>query len=527
MMAGKMRRSFRVATLAAAVMTLAAGGRPASAQEFDKLERGKLLPRVVSVSDSRHTYALYLPTTYSTERKWPVLFAFDPGARGSVPVERYQEAAEKYGYIVMGSNNSRNGPVQVEFEAMRALYSDARRRFAIDETRLYSTGFSGAARVATRMGLMLKGLAGAIIVGGGFPQGEKTSAEVGFTLYGIAGEADLNFNEMLRLHRDFTQLGIANRFVVLPGGHQWPSSEVLMEAVEWMELGAMRTRKRQQDPAWIAVQLAARLAKARTLEEKGELAAAFRKFEEVSADFRDLADLNDVGSNIARLKTLPELARALKEAEKRERRMEQRDEMQSGKLMDVLYFIFSTGGVNYVDGRADVGPQVNPTPPSGGFGSEGIPAQRGAGAGEATDAMALEKLVAGLAISNLKSTIEKNPGTDEAILAERQRSRIFISSFESARMLIDMKKYAQAVQCLEITAQAAPPDNAFVDFQLARAQALNKRKGEALKSLTAAAAKGFDRPEMIEKEEAFALLRDDPQYAAALEAIRARAGNPQ
>ncbi len=191
--------------------------------------------------------------------------------------------------------------------------------------------------------------------------------------------------------------------------------------------------------------------------------------------------------------------------------------------MDVLYFIFSTGGVNYVDGRADVGPQVNPTPPGAVFGSEGIPAQRGAGAGEQTDAMALEKMVAGLAISSLKNTIEKKPGTDEAILAERQRSRTFISSFESARMLIDLKKYAQAVQCLEITAQAAPPDNAFVDFQLARAQALNKRKGEALKSLASAAAKGFDRPEMIEKEEAFTPLREDPQYAAALEKIRAHA----
>ena len=228
-------------------------------------------------------------------------------------------------------------------------------------------------------------------------------------------------------------------------------------------------------------------------------------------------------AEIARLKALPELARALKDAEKREKRMEQRDELQTGKLMDVLNFIFSTGGVNYVDGRAEVGPQPNPTTAGGGVGSEGIPAQRGAG--EQTDAMALEKLVAGLGISSLKSTIEKKTGTDEAILAERQRSRIFISSFESARMLIDMKKYAQAVQCLEITAAAAPPDNAFVDFNLSRAQALNKRKSEALKSLASAAAKGFDKPELIEKDEAFEPLRGSPESSTVLEKIRAQAAS--
>ena len=513
----------RISFLLGSFVLVAASARQGSAQYLDKLDRGMVIPRVVSLSDSRHTYALYLPSSYSPDRKWPVLFAFDPGARGNVPVERYQEAAEQYGYIVLGSNNSRNGPVQVEFEAMRALYTDARRRFPIDENRLYSTGFSGAARVACQMGLKLKGLAGAIIVGGGFPQGEKPSAEMGFALYGIAGEADLNFNEMLRLHRDFTELHIPNHLEILPGGHQWPSSEVLREAVEWMELQAMRSRKRPRDPTWIAAMLAARLARAKSLEEKGELAAAFRRLEEISKDFRDFADLNEVEADVTRLKALPELARALKDAEKREKRMEERDEEQSGRVMDVIHAIFAAGGMTYSEGRVEQGALPSSAPPGGGPGRDELPVSRGAQGGEPKDAMAVEKLVAGLSIPSLKSTIEKKPGTDEALLAERQRTRIFISTFESARMLIEMKKYAQAVMCLEITAKAAPPENAFVDVQLARAQALNKRKSEALKSLASAAAKGFDKPEMIEKDEAFEPLRSTPEYAAALEKIRARA----
>jgi hypothetical protein len=201
--------------------------------------------------------------------------------------------------------------------------------------------------------------------------------------------------------------------------------------------------------------------------------------------------------------------------------MEQRDEVQLSKLMEVIHYIFSTGGVSFAEGRATISAEGAPAPPGSGPANEGLPPP--SGAVEPSDPLALEKMIAGLAVSNLKSIIEKKPGTDEAILAERQRSRILISTFENARMLIEMKKYAQAVMCLEITAAAAPPDNAFVDFSLARARALNGQKNGALKSLTAAAAKGFDRPELIEKEEAFAPLRSTPEFASALEKIRANA----
>jgi predicted esterase len=446
-----MRAPFPISFLLLALLVTGSIITNSLAQDSGRFEKGAVIPQVTSQTDNRHTYALYLPTGYTPARKWPVLFAFDPGARGQVPVERFREAAEKYGYIVMGSNNSRNGPVQVEFEAMRALYSDARRRFSVDENRLYSTGFSGAARVATKMGLMLKGIAGAIIVGGGFPLGVKPSAEVAFTLYGIAGEADLNFNEMLRLHRDFTGLGIPNHFEVLPGGHQWPSSEVLMEAIEWMELQAMRKGMRPPDPALVAALLTARIARAEALEAKGELAAAFRSCGEISKDFNGLADLKVVETSVARLKAQPQLSKAMKDVDKRDGRMEKRDDLQTEKLTEVLNFIFSTGGVNFTDGRAEVGSEAALRPGSTSLGNEGTQNRDGLRPETANDAMALEKLVEGLGIASLNNTIGKKPGTDDAILAERQKSRIFISTFESARMLIEVKKYAQAVMCLEIT----------------------------------------------------------------------------
>ena len=60
-----------------------------------------------------------------------------------MPVELFKEPAEKLGYIVVGSNNSRNGPWGPIQEAIQALWDDTHARFALDPRRFYTTGMSG------------------------------------------------------------------------------------------------------------------------------------------------------------------------------------------------------------------------------------------------------------------------------------------------------------------------------------------------------------------------------------------------
>src|SRR5689334_804285 len=73
------------------------------------LPTGRIIDSVTCAAEPSQSYALFVPANYTASRAWPVIFAFDPGGRGRNPVERYQAAAEQYGFIVAGSNNSRNG----------------------------------------------------------------------------------------------------------------------------------------------------------------------------------------------------------------------------------------------------------------------------------------------------------------------------------------------------------------------------------------------------------------------------------
>jgi poly(3-hydroxybutyrate) depolymerase len=76
---------------------------------------------------------------------------FHLGGRGIAIVEKYPGRAEKYGYIVAASNNSRNGPWDVSERAIVAMTRDLSRAILNDQKRLYATGHSGGARVAMQI----------------------------------------------------------------------------------------------------------------------------------------------------------------------------------------------------------------------------------------------------------------------------------------------------------------------------------------------------------------------------------------
>jgi poly(3-hydroxybutyrate) depolymerase len=154
----------------------------------ESLPKGQIIDKVVCTKSPEQSYALYLPSTYDAARKWPILYAFDPGARGKLPVAQFKDAAEKYGWIVVGSNNSRNGSGQSSVDAWNAINNDVAERFSIDERRAYATGFSGGARMALFFAVRCNEcLAGVIAGGAGFPSSMTPDASMHFSIFAAAG----------------------------------------------------------------------------------------------------------------------------------------------------------------------------------------------------------------------------------------------------------------------------------------------------------------------------------------------------
>lgn len=246
----------------------AAHSKSLPAGQTTEIRKGQIVDKVVCANDPNQSYALYLPSNYSPDRKWPVLYAFDPGARGKVPVERFRDAAEKYQWIIAGSNNSRNGSMQSSVDAWNAIVKDTHARFAIDDQRAYVAGFSGGARTAVFFaGQCRDCIAGVIACGAGFPGGMTPSAAMHFLFFGIVGSDDFNFPELKDLNETLTRAGITHRIQTFDGRHEWPPATIAGEAIEWMELQAIKTGRVSRNAALIDAIWQRQLRQARAQEE--------------------------------------------------------------------------------------------------------------------------------------------------------------------------------------------------------------------------------------------------------------------
>src|SRR5580700_6436544 len=169
-------------------------------QVLPPLPTGQVIDSVTCADDPSETYALYLPSAYTPTKKWPIIYAFDPAARGDRPIDALKAGAEKYGYIVAASNNSRNGPWPPQIEAAQAVSDDTRALLSIDDHRIYFAGLSGGARVAGRIAQICKCAAGVYLTGAGFPNGTTPSSKDSvFPVFAAVGNIDFNFPEVARL----------------------------------------------------------------------------------------------------------------------------------------------------------------------------------------------------------------------------------------------------------------------------------------------------------------------------------------
>jgi len=247
---------------------------------------------VAVAADPSNSYALYLPSAYSRAKRWPLLLVFDPFARGEVSVKLFHEAAEKYGFIVVGSNNSRN--FQDPSAAIRALWADVKERYAIDPRRIYTAGLSGGARVASSIALACKNcIAGVIANGAGLPNGAATPGPEAADWFLVAGTTDFNYPELLRLKEALDARNAASRFVIYDGEHNWMPKEFAERALAWLQLRAMVKGLAPADKEFIGRQFEGRLAEAASAQKAGEILAATRDYREIAQDFSTFRDVKE------------------------------------------------------------------------------------------------------------------------------------------------------------------------------------------------------------------------------------------
>lgn len=199
------------------------------------LPLGRISQNVVCATAPEFHCNVYVPRGYKATTPAPVIYIFSPG--GPAPVDRYQAGAEKLGWILCASVESKNGLGPEYYEAVyQAMRGEMGARFALHPRREYYSGFSGGARVSLELACAHAERAAGAIAMGAAQGGRATQAKIpGFACVGMAGFADFNYYEMVRQYRTAEAQGWGYLFLDFDGGHQWASKAIISQAFDWLE----------------------------------------------------------------------------------------------------------------------------------------------------------------------------------------------------------------------------------------------------------------------------------------------------
>ena len=201
---------------------------------------GKVHEHISCSANTLLTYALYLPSACNyrfdkstVQKRFPVILAFDPHGDGSLPVKRFSSLAEKYGFILVGSNDSRNMQSPEESVAIvQAMFEEIENRLPIDTSDIVVMGFSGGSRVATATAIYRQVVRGVIGCGAGFPSGVQP-LNYKFDYFGIVGLGDFNLSEMVALDKTLARMDFRHFVLEFDGIHGWPGKPEIEKAWAW------------------------------------------------------------------------------------------------------------------------------------------------------------------------------------------------------------------------------------------------------------------------------------------------------
>jgi len=273
---------------------------------------GEMVEGIACASNPTQTYTLYIPSTFTNDRRWPVLLVFDPRGRSLLAAELFREAAETYGWIIISSDNTRSdGPMEPNTIALQALWPELHTRLPADFNRIYAAGFSGGGAVAYALSKSTREVAGIVACGARhFPEILKGND---VPIFAVAGNTDFNYHEMHQVDAFLDKQDNPHRLVIFDGSHTWMPPLVAREAVEWLELVAMQRGLRDLDPELVESLYAAELKTAQTLESEGRPLEASRRFREMERTYGGLRDTSDLRRAADEIERDPEYKRQLKE----------------------------------------------------------------------------------------------------------------------------------------------------------------------------------------------------------------------
>jgi hypothetical protein len=275
-------------------------------QEKQLLSKGVIIDSVKIANTANESYAIYLPEQYVKSVPSAIVFIFDPDARGKIGIEPFVLAAETYNYILVCSNNSKNGPADINLGIANRLFDSVFSEYIIDSSQLYISGFSGGARLAGTIAISSGAFQGVIACGASFNGIDKLSLQGNnFSYVGMVGSKDMNYQEMIQNAAWLDKVKIKNTLFVSHLDHTWPAQKEMLLAFDWLEIQAYKKNIRKSNETTIKRIYDDNLKIADSLKGNNEMILAIAEYERCNVIY-DEKEKDEVKLTIAAIKKAKE-----------------------------------------------------------------------------------------------------------------------------------------------------------------------------------------------------------------------------
>lgn len=429
---------------------------------------------VVCAADANQSYALYLPSAYTVTKRWPIIYFFDPGGRGRRPLDLYKDLAETYGFIFAGSNNSRNFSGD-ESQAVNAIWQDTHVRLSLDERRVYTSGFSGGARVAGAMAFSSPGqISGVVAHGAGYPNRHSTTDKLLY--YFAVGDKDFNWPEVITVGHERQKEGLPYRVNVYSGSHQWAPASVMEDAVQWLQLKAMQAGDLSRDNALIDRQFQDLQKKADDAEGKHDTLGQLAAYQYMVSDFTGLRDVTAASAKVAALKQSPAVKAALKN--------------EQDQISEQLRI------------EREISPKL-----------------RTYESGDVSDPNALRVEIL-QAMNGLKDQAAHSKREEERLVLQRALQDMMVEGIENGQQEFQAKHFDKAESCFDLMRQIS--DEPWPALLLAETHVAMGNKKQALKDLREAVRRGLKDAEVLESDKQLQVLNTEPDFEKLIAELKAK-----
>lgn len=303
------------------------------AQEMT-LKKGTVIDSLAINDSIAETFSLYLPSNFSSERTWPVLFVFDSDGRGRSATQLLRLAAEEQGYILAASNDistdsSLVNNVKVGTRLMNRVFS----LLPIDRDGIYAAGFSEGAKAASALPTVFPELKGVIAIGDTWLNPDFIKKGANFSFIGLVGYKDYR-NFVLEETTDFLErAGLSAVLYKYEGGHEWPNRDMAGNALAGLTLQAMVKGFRTKDLELVETFYQNDVETAESLRRKMEPYKAYQYLEKMKSRYDLYGKKRDLNQRLKSIRG--------ERIFKQQRRAYNRANFKEEELIDLYVYYFT------------------------------------------------------------------------------------------------------------------------------------------------------------------------------------------